>query len=295
MASRTRRRRTTTSTARRRPARQIRAAGRSRTRRGAERSRRSSARLGAAFKTELDRPKDMSTGVSVLLKLGLRPHQSAGAAILLALAAVTILLFRNPGFYVWGISVEGGKWVNADQVYRVAGLDSMSIFYVDPLRVSRSLEQLPGVKSATVHCGLPNLVTIRMVERSPAAIWQSNGVQHWVDAEGTLFPRFADMANPLVIVEQDSIDRQSGDMVDHRVVETVQGLHALLPDVRVFGYSRADGLLFQLSNGRQVMARVGCDPTRVASALVAVEQESQVRHISPGVLDLRYDTRAFWR
>ena len=283
MASRSRNRRTTTST------------GKTRRRKPASYGRRSSARLGTTFETALEPPKRIKAGSGLLLRLGVKPYQAVGLACLVLLVALTTLLFRSPSFYVWDAAVTGAQWVDAEQVYHMSGLEGLSIFYVDPVQVADMLVRMPGVKQVSVRCRLPNDVSIHVTERTPVAIWQSQGVQYWVDEEGMVFTRSADLPDPLIIVEQDDITRRPGETVDERVIDTVRELHTLMPDVMAFGYSRVDGLLFKTANGRQVMTRVGCDAVKVVSALAAVEKELTASRLSPGVVDLRYETRVFWR
>jgi cell division septal protein FtsQ len=286
MAGRSRTRRSTTSTA---------STGKARRRKPATSGRRSSARLGTTFETALEQPKRVKAGAGLLWRLGVRPHQALGLTCLVLLVALTTVLFRSPSFYVWDATVTGAQWQDAGQVYQMSGLEGLSIFYVDPAHVADTLVRLPGVKQVSVRCRLPNRVSIHITERTPVAIWQSEGVQYWVDAEGMLFSRYTDLPNPLVIVEQDAVARRPGEVVDARVVETVRELHTLLPEVSAFGYSRNDGLLFATAQGRQVRARVGCDAVKVVSALAAVEQKLANSRASAGLVDLRYETRAFWR
>jgi len=283
MTSRARTRRTTKLTRR------------SRGRKSATRGRRSTARLGRRYETVLAQPRQVKAGRGALLRVGLKPHQAVGLAFLLLLTAMICYLFLNSSFYVWDAEVTGLKWLDQEGVYRSARIDGSSIFYVDPLRIRATLEQMPSVESARVVCRLPNHVSIQITERTPAAIWQSQSTQYWVDGSGMLFSRSAELDNPLVIVEQNAVERRPGDQVDGHVVDAVIELHTLLPEVRIFGYSKVEGLQFELPNGRQVLTRVGCDSDKVVSALAALEQEFLARRIQPRVIDLRYETRAFWR
>ena len=282
-------------TSRARTRRTTKPAGRSRRRKRASRGRRSTARLGRRYETALAQPKQVRAGRGVLLRVGLKPHQAVGLAFFLLLTAMICYLFISSSFYVWDAEITGLKWLDQESIYRSARIDGSSIFYVDPLRTSLALEQMPSVENARVVCRLPNLVSIQVTERTPAAIWQNQNIQYWVDGSGILFARSAELDNPLVIVELNAVERRPGDQVDSHVVDAVKELHALLPEVRIFGYSKVEGLRFELPNGRQVLTRVGCDSNKVVSALSALEQEFLVRHVQPRVIDLRYETRAFWR
>lgn len=262
----------------------------------ATQGRRSSARLGAKeYESAFDQPTRVKAGNGLLYRLGIRPYQAAGLVFLLLLVALTTFLFRSASFYVWDARVIGTHWLEPEYVYQMSGLANTSIFYVNPSEVADALMALPSVKGVNVRCQLPNTVVIYVTERRPLAIWQSDGVQYWVDGDGMLFERFTDMPDPVVIVEQDDITRRPGEQVNTHVLDAVLELHALLPEVSAFGYSRAEGLLFTMANGHQVMAKADCDPVKVVSALAAVEQELTARRLSPGVVDLRFGRRAYWR
>jgi len=287
MAGRTRTRRTGTTKSR------------TRRRKTVTQGRRSSARLGKRpemkrYDSALDRPKRVKPGAGLLFRLGLKPYQAVGSVFLLLVILVITLLFQSPDFYVWDATVTGAQWLDPTYVQQMAGLDGLSIFYVNPGEVEEAIMRLPSVRDADVRCQLPGTVVIQVTERIPVAIWQSQDVQYWVDADGKLFERFTDMADPVIIVERDDTERRPGDVIDTRVLNKVLEFRMLLPDVFVYGYSQSDGLLFT-ANNRQIMAKADCDVVKVISALAAVEDELATRHVSPAVVDLRFTDRAFWR
>jgi len=178
---------------------------------------------------------------------------------------------------------------------RMAGIEGYHIFYVDAMRVAKAVAAMPAVERARVVCQLPNRVWLQVTERTPAVIWQSEGVQFWADREGALFERRGDLAEPTVIVEQGAGPRRAGQTVDARVVETVLGLRGWLPDMRIFGYSAKEGISFQLPDGAVVFVSVECKQDEVRPALERLQGELAAQGRQVNVIDLRYGGRAYLR
>lgn len=260
-----------------------------------ERGRRSRARLGTTYQATATEAKHISVQPILMRRWKIRRHQAVGLAILLALSSVIGYLFISPDWYVWGAEISDCQWLRKEEIYQAAGIDGHSIFYVDPEEISERVEQLPGIEHAEVVCRLPNQVSIRVVEREPAVIWQNQGIQYWADRAGILFQRSADLEDPVIIVDQEPVARQPGDRVDASAIRTALELHQLLPDVRIFAYSKAEGLTFDLANGRRVLVQVGCDSHKVVSALYELQEHLGSQNIGARVIDLRYENRAYWR
>ncbi len=220
----------------------------------------------------------------------------AGAGVLLVAAAgLLAYMFISANFYVWEVEVAGARWVQGQDLLQAAGLEGLSIFYADPVGIARRLESLPQIARAEVACELPARVRVTVLEREPAAIWQNHGVQYWVDRDGVLFPRLGELEDPLIIVEQDGPARVAGDRVEARVVEAAGRLAELIPGVRIVGYSSAEGLFFDIPQGYRVLTRPERDMETVAAALQALLDKLSREGIAARVLDLRYETRAYWR
>ncbi|MGC8827030.1 MAG: cell division protein FtsQ/DivIB [Anaerolineae bacterium] len=215
--------------------------------------------------------------------------------LLLGAAGLLAYMFINADFYIWDVEVEGARWVQGQDLLQAAGLEGLSIFYADPAAIARRLEALPQIAHAEATCDLPAGVRVLVTERAPAAIWQNHGVQYWVDREGVLFPRLGELENPLIIVEQDGPTRAAGDRVEARVVEAAGRLAELIPGVRIVGYSSTDGLFFDIPQGYRVLTRPERDMKAVAAALQALLDKLAREGSAARVLDLRYESRAYWR
>jgi len=96
----------------------------------------------------------------------------------------------DAGFRLEQIYLTGRNHADMQVVKAALGLESgMPLLGVDLAAVRTALEEIPEVKSATVTRQLPNRLSIALVERVPAAIWQRDGKQMLVDAEGVVLAR----------------------------------------------------------------------------------------------------------
>jgi cell division protein FtsQ len=218
------------------------------------------------------------------------------AALLLAgLAWAAYAIFNSPSFYVFAIDVEGTSVVSYDEVYQAAGLEGLSIFWVDPDEVARRVESLPNVKSAHVQAGLPAHVAIRIEERQPEFIWQTGEARWWVDADGTIVPPRGDMPGALTIIDTDAEPVSPGQALDSSVVGAAQALRKLLPELAVMNYSQATGISFKTREGWPVYLGDGRNMDAKLTVLVAMRNELLARGQSPEFIDVRFLDKPFYK
>jgi len=73
-------------------------------------------------------------------------------------------------------------------VYRQAGIDGYSVFFIDPATVRERLAELDHVYDARVRVRLPARVSIELTERQPTILYQIQGNSWWIDDEGVIMP-----------------------------------------------------------------------------------------------------------
>lgn len=94
---------------------------------------------------------------------------SAGAIVIFG--AALWLVFWSPLLRVREVVVRGSDHVNAQEVARVAGLDSSdNLLLVSPGSVEDKVGELAWVKHARVNRKLPGTVRVKIVERRPALV-----------------------------------------------------------------------------------------------------------------------------
>ena len=172
-------------------------------------------RRGASARTKPR--KGAKVGVPKKIAVGqARANKVAGlvlAAFMLAIGVVVLLALDIPakaeraaaavghaGFTVSGYQIVGLAHMNraavdevvTDELRRAAaesGSDKAPQALVDAGAIRRRLLQFGWVKDARVLRRLPDRLVIDIVERKPAALWQSQGQLALIDAEGVVLDR----------------------------------------------------------------------------------------------------------
>ncbi len=109
--------------------------------------------------------------------------ESAGQVVAdnsLKLSARTGLRFEH-------LYVEGRVRTSKEMVLQTLNLSmGTPILSISPREVQSKLEEISTVRTASVDRILPNTLHIRLEERFPAIVWQSEGKRYVVDAEGAV-------------------------------------------------------------------------------------------------------------
>jgi cell division septal protein FtsQ len=213
----------------------------------------------------------------------------------LALGWLSYQLFAREAFYVYEARLVDNQLVPAEEIYQNSGLEGMSIFWINPAQVEAAIVSLPNIKEAKVHCGLPNRVTIKVVERQPQVIWQQGENRYWVDEEGTVLPARGELAEATVIVDLDEHPLQPGDRIDPLVIAGAQKLRSLLPELATVQYTSHTGLSFQSEQGWPVYLGQGGDIEQKVAIMKAMLQEIAAKGIHPQFIDLRFKESPYYK
>jgi len=144
--------------------------------------------------------------VAAALGGGFRLWQSGAAAE----AAGKLLAHANNtsaalGLSLVDVTVEGRNETSPAALAGALGVRrGEPILAIDIAAIKARLERLPWVRTASVERRWPQLLYVRIVERSPLALWQQDGKIKLIDSEGTAIEgadtaRFANL--PLVVGE----------------------------------------------------------------------------------------------
>lgn len=258
------------------------------------RPRRSRSRLGREY--EATAPKN--------IKLSLRPvagfwqdrgGKTLGGFLLLALGWLTYQFFATDAFYVYEAKVIGNQLVPAEEIYQHSGLEGISIFWINPAQIETAVASLPNIKEAEVHCGLPDKVTIQVVERQPQVIWQQGEKRYWIDEEGTVLTARGELTGATVIVDLDERPVQPGDRVDPQVIAGAQKLRSLLPELAAVQYAPRTGISFQSEQGWPIYLGQGEDMEQKVAIMNALLQEIAAKGVQPQFMDLRFKGSPYYK
>ena len=115
----------------------------------------------------------------VIAALAFRVPQLAGTALAESIGSA--------GFTMKRVEIKGAQRVSRLAIYNVAfDQSSMAMPLVDLDATRQRLLQFGWIKEARVHRRLPDTLVIDIVERTPAAIWQTDRALNLIDAEGVV-------------------------------------------------------------------------------------------------------------
>jgi len=209
-----------------------------------------------------------------------------------------IYAFADLAFYVYDAEVEGARYTAVTELYRQAGIEGYSIFFVDTDRVARQLERLPYIRRVRVHTLLPNRVRIVVTERKPVLLYQDGATRYWVDAEGVLMPIVADHDVELTLVDEMAAVPMTVSDGQRRLLagllQAILAVHRRMPAVTHFRYRPGYGLMFTSPEGWQVYWG---DTTTTETKLAtweAVRARLLAEKAQVGEVDLRFP-QVIWR
>lgn len=200
---------------------------------------------------------------------------------------VTSVAAHEAGFQVGEILVSGRTHTQMEALRIAIGLDRGDpILEIDPELIRNRIETLPWVRTALVERQLPDIVRIRLEERSPFALWQRNGRMAVVDDEGVILPATGSDAEEALPI-----------IVGTRAPENAPALFALLanePDLsrRVRAATWVDGRRWTLRLDNNIDIHLPAEsPGEAWTRLARLDREQQLLSRDVVVIDLRLDDR----
>ena len=192
------------------------------------------------------------------LRLRSAPWTSSRVLALLVFLSVASLLawfFLDSRFYIYAADVQGNSLLAATEVYQAGVLDGLSAFYMDRGEVARRIcEAIPGVTSVRVEYHWPSQVSILIREQDVQFVWHTqSGAAFLVEGAGLVLKMDAGSYPDLLAIRSlDSVQLKPGERVDRVALIAASGLHSLLPQARVFDYSRLKGIQWVDERGRRI-------------------------------------------
>jgi cell division protein FtsQ len=260
------------------------------------RRRRSEMRLGAEstqFNTVATHP---GFSIAPVFKFWqMRGVRLSGLVILAVLAWLLYWLFTTPQFFVYGAEIKGNQALSNMEIYRASGVDSQSVFWINPATVAAQVAAMPNIKSAEVSVDLPARVSIKVVERQPELLWQIGENIWWIDEEGTVVPPKTEVEGMLRIIDDDLQPLEAGYQVDPNIIAGAQALRLLAPNVTVIRHTRAKGLIVATPEGWPVYLGDGSEMRAKLMVLSALVPDLREEEQPPLYIDLRNPLRPVYK
>ncbi len=107
------------------------------------------------------------------------------SAALAGLQGTAESAMAGAGLTVQAVTLEGRNETAQREIARMLGIKRGDLMlYVDVDEARARVEALPWVKSAEVRRVWPDRIVVRIIERSPVAVWQKDGAKTVIDIEG---------------------------------------------------------------------------------------------------------------
>jgi hypothetical protein len=224
----------------------------------------------------------------------------------LLLGAVIYLGLTLPEFRVTNAQVLGNQRISAAEINSVLSLSGQAIFTIMPADLETRLRlNYPELTSATVALGLPNIVTVNIVERQPVILWQQAGGFTWIDQNGVAFRPRGSATNLIQVHAQATpppgspvgndplspIPYLSPDMV-----KAVQTLAPSVPAGTTMVYDPQNGLGWLDARGWQIT--FGDDPKDMALKLQVYQSlvaSLTQKGITPAFISVQYANAPYYR
>lgn len=261
-----------------------------------KRRRRSELRLGA--QTSHYEATTYQPGLTMVPTIGFwqaRGAKIVGFLALLGLGWIGYAIFTTATFFVYTAEIRGNTAVSVREIYAMSGIDSQSIFWINPAEVVKRITKLPNIKSASVMLALPAKVVIEITERRPELVWQTGSTLWWVDQEGTVLPPKADLTGMLRIIDDDKQPLEPGYQIEASIVDGAQTLRVLVPTVEVMRYSKSLGLTVATPEGWPVYLGDGHEIKAKLVVLTTVLADLKERNITPAYIDMRDPLQPIYR
>ncbi|MDQ6671168.1 MAG: FtsQ-type POTRA domain-containing protein [Chloroflexota bacterium] len=280
-------------------------------RRGPRRlSRRPNAWADRAVRTAAERQPILPPGF-----LNWALGRALAMALLVGAAWVVYDSASSDRFQVRSVRVLGTVLLSRAEIEKVAAVTGANVFWVDRAQVAARLRAVPLVQSAEVNVVLPGTVEVTIVERQPAAFWQSGGESYLVDRQGTILkpvdsdtqqaracagqpcdPRLAPMP---VVAQVDGPPLVAGSQVDASALAASARLAALLPRVGVeplgFEWSLDTGLEVPTRDGWRARFDDQASVDEQVASLRAIRAELARTRAPAALIDLRFLDRPYLR
>lgn len=177
---------------------------------------------------------------------------AAALLIVAVIAGGVWLVMFSTVLQVTRVDVSGNKLLSANVVRQASGVETgEQLALVDIARAQRRVEALAEVKSVDVSREWPDVVSIRLVERTPIAVVEIGGRLRGLDEEGVVFREYRSAPRGLPRVRPTT---STGDDALKEAAEVVAAMPAdLSRRVDHVAVSTVDQITLVLRDGRQVL------------------------------------------
>ncbi len=214
-------------------------------------------------------------------------------------------LASSDAFQVQSVRAHGNRLLSQAEVETIAAVDGANAFWINTRDIQARFERQPLVRHAEVTVTLPGTVDVDLVERQPAAIWDSNGQDFLIDRDGLVLesakvaPGDLNLSSLPRVVQAEGDPPQPGQKVDPAILQASQQLASMLPQAGVtplsFEWGHDQGLEIPTSAGWRVRFNGGGDLTAQVESLQTIRDYLQRTKQPATLIDVRFGDRPYFR
>ena len=204
--------------------------------------------------------------------------------IAVTLVIVLVLFFAADVFYVRSLSVEGQEYLTREEVFALADVAGLHIFFVNAAAVRDNILRSSSVAAARVRLGWPpDMIQILLEERQPAFAWEEGGVTTWIDLQGRVMLQREERSDLLLVSALGMLEGGPGTdlQLDEEIVHGALQLHGLVPQLQQLFYHPDNGLGYTAAGGWQVWLGTGAGMTDRMLVYDALVSDLARRGIQP--------------
>jgi cell division septal protein FtsQ len=192
------------------------------------------------------------------------------------------------------VTVTGNHRLEAWEVADAADVAGRNVFMLDAKDVAARVSKLAGVNDVLVRVHLPNRVIVELVEFMPLVAWQTPQATRWLSEDGALIPISGDAPNLTLIDPAGGAADKKGNLRT-KVLENLNALARIRPDVREVFYGALEGLYFRAPEGWTVYLGEEGQMERKLGILAGMQQNRAEGECPNHILDLRFEEFATCR
>ena len=236
-------------------------------------------------------------------ELGIRWISVSLTAIL---AFMLFIMWTASPFTVKGAAVIGNQRLGVADINAMLGMIGQPIFKAAPAQIESNLHTaFSDLASIKVHVGLPNRITVNVVERLPVIAWYQNEVVTWIDASGVAFMPRGDVpglihvaanASPVNVPLDPAIPIYAQKFIPPGLVQAIIALSRDVPDGMPMAFDPRYGLGWQDPRGWSVyFGQVVKDVPMKKIVYQAIADTLTHQGIQPSLISVEYLNAPFYK
>jgi hypothetical protein len=224
----------------------------------------------------------------------------------LFLIFVLYTMWTASTFTVNTADLHGNLRLSTQEVNSMLGMIGQPVFKAIPAQLEASLRNaFSDLASVRVIVGLPNRISVYVVERNPLLAWTKDGVVQWIDSSGVAFPPRGDVQGLVTVTASGDPVQPTQDLtqpayqhiyIDPAMVQALITMAPYVPAGMTMAFDRVYGMGWQDPRGWTVyFGQTTKDIPTKLSVYQAVVDTLTRQGIQPSLISVEYLNAPFYK